>query len=79
MIGGVFVFVQAVKSVACLFCGVGTAPAMINAVGMDAVGVDLCPSRCEKAEQLEFNLTVVVVPVVVVTVVVVTVGSNHSG
>ena len=51
MIGGVFVFVQAVKSVACLFCGVGTAPAMINAVGMDAVGVDLCPVvRCGTSE-----------------------------
>ena len=27
------------RSVACLFCGVGTAVAMVNAVGLDAVGV----------------------------------------
>jgi hypothetical protein len=42
-----------------LFCGVGTSVAMANACGMNAVGVDLCPTRCESAKKTELSLEAV--------------------
>lgn len=34
------------------FCGVGTVPAVANALGLDAVGVELSRKRCELSRQL---------------------------
>jgi tRNA G10 N-methylase Trm11 len=35
------------------FCGVGTTLACANAVGLDAIGVELSRKRAERAEHLE--------------------------
>ena len=39
------------------FCGWGTVLAVANAVGLDAVGVDLSARMCKKARTLELDLT----------------------
>jgi tRNA G10 N-methylase Trm11 len=31
------------------FCGVGTVPAVANALGLDALGVELAKKRCEQS------------------------------
>ena len=49
----------AVTSVACLFSGVGTAVAMANAVGLDAVGVEWSSHRCDQSRELEICLPAV--------------------
>jgi hypothetical protein len=46
-------------TVVSLFCGVGTILAMANACGMSAVGVELCPTRCEGAKKTELSLRAV--------------------
>jgi tRNA/tmRNA/rRNA uracil-C5-methylase (TrmA/RlmC/RlmD family) len=33
------------------FCGVGTIPAVANALGLDALGVELAKKRCEQARE----------------------------
>jgi hypothetical protein len=38
------------------FCGLGTALAVANAMGMDAIGVELSAKRAEKARTLEVRL-----------------------
>jgi len=48
-----------IKTVINLCCGVGTMVAMANAVGLDAVGVDLSKERCAPAEKLEIKLDTV--------------------
>jgi hypothetical protein len=32
------------------FCGIGTIPAVANALGLDAIGVDIDPAQCRAAE-----------------------------
>ena len=34
------------------FCGQGTALAVANAMGLDAIGIELSPKRCKKARAL---------------------------
>lgn len=38
------------------FCGRGTIPAVADALGFDAIGVDIDPSQCEKASRLRLAL-----------------------
>ncbi len=38
------------------FCGLGTALAVANAMGLDALGVELSPKRAERARHLEVRL-----------------------
>jgi hypothetical protein len=38
------------------FCGRGTIPAVAEALGFDAVGVDIDPAQCEKASRLRLAL-----------------------
>jgi len=35
-----------------LFCGVGTIPAVANALGLDTLGIELAKKRCEQSRQL---------------------------
>ena len=42
------------------FCGWGTVLAVANALGMDAVGVDIAPRMCGRARKLEIGLDSVV-------------------
>lgn len=37
------------------FCGVGTVPAVANALGLDAIGVELSRKRCEQSRALVVN------------------------
>jgi len=37
------------------FCGVGTVPAVANALGLDAIGVELSRKRCEQSRALIVN------------------------
>lgn len=37
------------------FCGRGTIPAVAEAIGLDAIGVDIDPAQCEKARALKLN------------------------
>jgi hypothetical protein len=39
------------------FCGVGTIPAVANALGLDALGVELAKKRCEQSRVQVVNLT----------------------
>jgi hypothetical protein len=47
---------QGASAVADPFCGRGTIPALANALGMDAVGVDIDPAQCEFAKKLKIRL-----------------------
>ena len=38
------------------FCGLGSALAVANALGMDAIGVELSRKRAEKARELKVQL-----------------------
>ena len=38
------------------FCGLGTALAVANAMGLDAIGVELSAKRAERARHLEVRL-----------------------
>jgi tRNA G10 N-methylase Trm11 len=40
------------------FCGWGTALAVANALGMDAVGVDLSARMCRRARVLDVNSSI---------------------
>ena len=42
------------------FCGWGTVLAVANALGLDAVGVDIAPRMCGRARKLEIGLDSVV-------------------
>ncbi len=46
----------ATKTVVDPFCGLGTALAVANVMGMDAIGVELSPKRARKAETLQVDL-----------------------
>lgn len=48
---------QGVRKVVDPFVGSGTVVAMANALGMDAVGVDVDKKQCERARSLTFSLT----------------------
>lgn len=37
------------------FCGQGTIPAVADALGFDAIGVDIDPAQCEKARALKLR------------------------
>jgi len=37
------------------FCGVGTVPAMANAVGMSSIGVEISFKRCKQARKLNLS------------------------
>jgi tRNA G10 N-methylase Trm11 len=39
------------------FCGFGTVLAVANALGLDAVGVDVSPRMCRRARTLQIDLT----------------------
>ena len=38
------------------FCGWGTVLAVANALGLDAVGVDIAPRMCRRARKLQIEL-----------------------
>jgi SAM-dependent methyltransferase len=38
------------------FCGLGTVLAVANALGLDAVGVDIAPRMCRRARNLRIEL-----------------------
>ncbi len=44
------------------FCGLGTALAVANALGLDAVGVELSPKRARRARNLQLQLPPVTLP-----------------
>lgn len=41
------------------FCGRGTVPAVADALGFDAIGVDIDPAQCERAAALSLRLRTV--------------------
>lgn len=43
------------KRLADPFCGRGTIPAMADALGMDAIGIDIDPAQCEAAKKLRLT------------------------
>jgi tRNA G10 N-methylase Trm11 len=38
------------------FCGVGTIPAVANALGLDALGIELAKKRCEQSREQKVAL-----------------------
>jgi len=47
--------VMGAKKVVDPFCGQGTILAVANALGLDSEGVDLSPTKCERAQRLSFE------------------------
>jgi len=48
-------FLKDVAMVDCVvdpFCGVGTVPALANAIGMSSIGVEISTKRCKQARRL---------------------------